>query len=59
MVYRILLLYIGSLLLSLYYPWLEIRSNSSPFLMIFHEMNSNIVVSALNFVILVATLSVV
>jgi phenylalanine-specific permease len=58
-VYRILLFYIGSLivLLSLY-PWLEIKSSSSPFVMIFHELNSNIVASALNFVILVASLSV-
>ena len=58
-VYRILLFYIGSLvvLLSLY-PWLEIKSNSSPFVMIFHELNSNVVASALNFVILVASLSV-
>ncbi|MCS3432387.1 phenylalanine transporter [Klebsiella sp. BIGb0407] len=58
-VYRILLFYIGSLvvLLSLY-PWLEIKSNSSPFVMIFHEMDSNIVASSLNFVILVASLSV-
>ncbi|WP_299998386.1 phenylalanine transporter [uncultured Cedecea sp.] len=58
-VYRILLFYIGSLvvLLSLY-PWLEIKSNSSPFVMIFHEMDSNLVASSLNFVILVASLSV-
>ena len=58
-VYRILLFYIGSLivLLSLY-PWLEIKSSSSPFVMIFHELDSNIVASALNFVILVASLSV-
>ncbi len=58
-VYRILLFYIGSLvvLLSLY-PWLEIKSNSSPFVMIFHDLNSNVVASALNFVILVASLSV-
>lgn len=58
-VYRILLFYIGSLvvLLSLY-PWLEIKSSSSPFVMIFHDLNSNMVASALNFVILVASLSV-
>ncbi|WP_437615538.1 phenylalanine transporter [Erwinia sp. V71] len=58
-VYRILLFYIGSLvvLLSLY-PWMEIKSSSSPFVMIFHELNSNMVASALNFVILVASLSV-
>lgn len=58
-VYRILLFYIGSLvvLLSLY-PWLDIKSDSSPFVMIFHEMDSNLVASSLNFVILVASLSV-
>ncbi|WP_435926633.1 phenylalanine transporter [Dryocola sp. BD613] len=58
-VYRILLFYIGSLivLLSLY-PWLDINASSSPFVMIFHELNSNVVASALNFVILVASLSV-
>jgi len=58
-VYRILLFYIGSLvvLLSLY-PWVDVKSSSSPFVMIFHELDSNIVASALNFVILVASLSV-
>lgn len=58
-VYRILLFYIGSLVVLLaLYPWSEIKSNSSPFVMIFHELDSNIVASALNFVILVASLSV-
>jgi len=58
-VYRILLFYIGSLvvLLSLY-PWMEISAGSSPFVMIFHELDSTFVASALNFVILVASLSV-
>ncbi len=58
-VYRILLFYIGSLvvLLSLY-PWINIKPDSSPFVMIFHDLDSNIVASALNFVILVASLSV-
>ncbi|MCM5338660.1 amino acid permease, partial [Escherichia coli] len=32
--------------------------NSSPFVMIFHNLDSNVVASALNFVILVASLSV-
>lgn len=40
------------------YPWGEVKSDSSPFVMIFHDMNSNLVASALNFVILVASLSV-
>ena len=58
-VYRILLFYIGSLIVLLaLYPWVEIKSDSSPFVMIFHNLDSNLVASALNFVILVASLSV-
>lgn len=58
-VYRILLFYIGSLVVLLaLYPWIDVKSNSSPFVMIFHELDSNIVASALNFIILVASLSV-
>ncbi len=58
-VYRILLFYIGSLVVLLaLYPWVEIKSDSSPFVMIFHNLDSNTVASALNFVILVASLSV-
>ena len=59
MIYRILLFYIGSLVVLLaLYPWVEVKSDSSPFVMIFHDLNSNVVASALNFVILVASLSV-
>ncbi|MDU4223390.1 MAG: phenylalanine transporter [Enterobacter asburiae] len=55
----ILLFYIGSLVVLLaLYPWVEVKSDSSPFVMIFHDLNSNVVASALNFVILVASLSV-
>lgn len=58
-VYRILLFYIGSLVVLLaLYPWMDIKSNSSPFVMIFHDLDSNLVASALNMVILVASLSV-
>lgn len=58
-VYRILLFYIGSLVVLLaLYPWVEIKSDSSPFVMIFHNLDSKLVASALNFVILVASLSV-
>lgn len=58
-VYRILLFYIGSLVVLLaLYPWMDIQSSSSPFVMIFHDLDSNIVASSLNFVILVASLSV-
>uniref|UniRef100_UPI0028AFFA15 amino acid permease n=1 Tax=Pseudescherichia sp. TaxID=2055881 RepID=UPI0028AFFA15 len=58
-VYRILLFYIGSLVVLLaLYPWVNVKADSSPFVMIFHELDSNIVASALNFIILVASLSV-
>lgn len=58
-VYRILLFYIGSLVVLLaLYPWIAVKPDSSPFVMIFHNLNSNVVASALNFVILVASLSV-
>ncbi|MBV8044794.1 amino acid permease, partial [Pluralibacter sp.] len=58
-VYRILLFYIGSLVVLLaLYPWVNIKSDSSPFVMIFHHLDSSAVASALNFVILVASLSV-
>jgi hypothetical protein len=36
---RILLFYIGSLVVLLaLYPWVEVKSDSSPFVMIFHGM---------------------
>ena len=58
-VYRILIFYIGSLVVLLaLYPWVDVKADSSPFVMIFHELDSNIVASALNFIILVASLSV-
>jgi aromatic amino acid transport protein AroP len=58
-VYRILIFYVGALavLLSLY-PWQNITSGSSPFVMIFHAMNSNVVATVLNVVVLTAALSV-
>ena len=50
--YRILLFYISSLVVLLaLYPWVEVKSSSSPFVMIFHNLGSNVVASALNFVI--------
>ncbi|WP_159565273.1 amino acid permease [Budvicia diplopodorum] len=58
-IYRILIFYIGSLvvLLSLY-PWTKVAEGGSPFVMIFHHLNSNIVATALNIVVLTAALSV-
>ncbi|GKX63005.1 aromatic amino acid transporter AroP [Pragia fontium] len=57
--YRILIFYIGSLvvLLSLY-PWTKVVEGGSPFVMIFHDLNSTVVATALNIVVLTAALSV-
>ncbi|TCV99173.1 amino acid permease [Biostraticola tofi] len=58
-IYRILIFYIGSLtvLLSLY-PWGKVVEGGSPFVLIFHALNSNIVATVLNIVVLTAALSV-
>lgn len=58
-VYRILIFYIGSLaiLLSLY-PWSKVVEGGSPFVMIFHALDSYWVATALNVVVLTAALSV-
>lgn len=58
-IYRILIFYIGSLvvLLSLY-PWQKVAEGGSPFVMIFHALDSNWVANILNVIILTAALSV-
>ncbi|MEA1063608.1 amino acid permease [Erwinia sp. HR93] len=58
-IWRVLIFYIGSLtvLLSLY-PWSKVVEGSSPFVMIFHDLNSNIIANVLNAVVLTAALSV-
>jgi aromatic amino acid transport protein AroP len=58
-VYRILIFYIGALavLLSLY-PWQKVVQGGSPFVMIFHNLDSNLVATILNVVVLTAALSV-
>ncbi|MBP1130176.1 MULTISPECIES: amino acid permease [unclassified Serratia (in: enterobacteria)] len=58
-VYRILIFYIGSLtvLLSLY-PWDKVVEGGSPFVMIFHALDSTLVATLLNVVVLTAALSV-
>ncbi|MCW2476125.1 MULTISPECIES: amino acid permease [unclassified Symbiopectobacterium] len=58
-IYRILIFYIGSLaiLLSLY-PWGKVVEGGSPFVMIFHNLDSNVVATILNVVVLTAALSV-
>jgi len=58
-IYRILIFYIGALavLLSLY-PWQKVVAGGSPFVLIFHAMNSDLVANVLNLVVLTAALSV-
>ncbi|VVE03666.1 amino acid permease [Pandoraea soli] len=58
-IYRILIFYVGALgvLLSLY-PWEKVVSGGSPFVLIFHALNSNAVANVLNAVVLTAALSV-
>ncbi|MCZ7009809.1 amino acid permease, partial [Salmonella enterica] len=58
-IYRILIFYVGALgvLLSLY-PWENVASGGSPFVLIFHALNSNWVANVLNVVVLTAALSV-
>jgi aromatic amino acid transport protein AroP len=57
--YRILIFYIGALavLLSLY-PWQKVVVGGSPFVLIFHALDSDVVATILNFVVLTAALSV-
>jgi aromatic amino acid transport protein AroP len=58
-IYRILIFYIGALavLLSLY-PWQKVVTGGSPFVLIFHALDSNLVANVLNVVVLTAALSV-
>ena len=58
-IYRILIFYVGSLavLLSLM-PWTRVGPDTSPFVLIFHDLGDALVANALNVVILTAALSV-
>jgi L-asparagine transporter-like permease len=58
-IYRILLFYVGALgiLLSLY-PWEKVVEGGSPFVLIFHALDSNLIANILNIVVLTAALSV-
>lgn len=58
-IYRILLFYVGALVVLLaLYPWQKVAQGGSPFVMIFHAMDSNLVATVLNMVVLTAALSV-
>ncbi len=58
-IYRILIFYIGALavLLSLF-PWNQVQEGGSPFVMIFHALDAELVATILNIVVLTAALSV-
>lgn len=58
-IWRILIFYVGALavLLSLY-PWTEVQQGGSPFVMIFHALDTGWVATALNVIVLSAALSV-
>jgi len=59
LIYRILIFYIGALgvLLALY-PWNQVSEIGSPFVLIFHHLDTGWVATALNIIVLTAALSV-
>lgn len=58
-VYRILIFYIGSLLVLLsLYPWTQVVKGESPFVLIFHNLDNFLIANILNAVVLTAALSV-
>lgn len=58
-IWRILIFYVGALtvLLALY-PWQKVVTGGSPFVLIFHNLDSQVVATLLNAVVLTAALSV-
>lgn len=58
-IYRILIFYIGALTVLLcLHPWNQIDPNQSAFVMVFHDLDQNLISNVLNFVVLTAALSV-
>ncbi|WP_153099611.1 amino acid permease [Paraburkholderia hayleyella] len=58
-IYRILIFYIGSLLVLLsLYPWNQVAAGASPFVMIFSQIGYTLTANILNTVVLTAALSV-
>ncbi|WP_288417649.1 amino acid permease [uncultured Acinetobacter sp.] len=58
-VYRILIFYIGAIgVLLCLFPWNQLVQGGSPFVLIFQSLNSHGVANVLNFVVLVAAISV-
>lgn len=58
-VYRILIFYVGAIgVLLCLFPWDHVAQGGSPFVLIFQSLNSHGVANVLNFVVLVAAISV-
>ncbi|EPF75920.1 amino acid permease [Acinetobacter rudis] len=58
-VYRILIFYIGAIgILLCLYPWNMVAEGGSPFVLIFQSLDNNGVANVLNFVVLIAAISV-
>jgi aromatic amino acid transport protein AroP len=58
-IYRILIFYVGALgILLALYPWQNVVTGGSPFVLIFHALDSDVVATILNVVVLTAALSV-
>ncbi|WP_122898389.1 amino acid permease [Acinetobacter sp. B51(2017)] len=58
-VYRVLIFYIGAIgVLLCLYPWHLLAQGGSPFVLIFQSLNSHGVANVLNFVVLIAAVSV-
>nr|WP_174506224.1 amino acid permease [Acinetobacter sp. Marseille-Q1620] len=58
-VYRVLIFYVGAIgILLCLYPWNQVAQGGSPFVLIFQSLNSQGVANVLNFVVLVAAISV-
>ena len=58
-VYRVLIFYVGAIgILLCLYPWNQVAQGGSPFVLIFQSLNSSGVANVLNFVVLIAAISV-
>ncbi|MEN8282427.1 amino acid permease [Acinetobacter gerneri] len=58
-VYRVLIFYVGAIgILLCLYPWNQVAQGGSPFVLIFQSLNSGGVANVLNFVVLIAAISV-
>ncbi|TCM67738.1 aromatic amino acid:proton symporter (AAT family) [Acinetobacter calcoaceticus] len=58
-VYRVLIFYVGAIgVLLCLYPWNQVAQGGSPFVLIFQSVNGDMLANILNFVVLIAAVSV-